>query len=152
MDWCASPAPPRRSPSAGSRHRSRRPKVQGPSIYSSGNVGKIYDNGTPAVIDFNLEVDKGEFIAFLGPSGFGKTTTLRMIAGFRSHYDGRYFHPRPSHQRRAAGAPADGDDFSELCAVSAHDGAGQRSLRSRRQEAAGSRPRGEGRAILEKLG
>jgi ABC-type Fe3+/spermidine/putrescine transport system ATPase subunit len=47
-------------------------------------VGKIYDNGTPAVIDFNLEVSKGEFIAFLGPSGCGKTTTLRMIAGFES--------------------------------------------------------------------
>ena len=46
------------------------------------NVGKVYDNGTPAVIDFNLDVKKGEFIAFLGPSGCGKTTTLRMIAGF----------------------------------------------------------------------
>ena len=45
-------------------------------------VGKVYDNGTPAVIDFNLSVTKGEFIAFLGPSGCGKTTTLRMIAGF----------------------------------------------------------------------
>jgi len=48
------------------------------------SVGKVYDNGTPAVIDFNLEVSKGEFIAFLGPSGCGKTTTLRMIAGFES--------------------------------------------------------------------
>jgi ABC-type Fe3+/spermidine/putrescine transport system ATPase subunit len=47
-------------------------------------VGKVYDNGTPAVIDFDLAVDKGEFIAFLGPSGCGKTTTLRMIAGFES--------------------------------------------------------------------
>ncbi|MDX3929708.1 MAG: ABC transporter ATP-binding protein [Shinella sp.] len=47
-------------------------------------VGKVYDNGTPAVIDFNLAVMKGEFIAFLGPSGCGKTTTLRMIAGFES--------------------------------------------------------------------
>ena len=46
------------------------------------NVGKVDDNGTPAVIDFNLDVKKGEFIAFLGPSGCGKTTTLRMIAGF----------------------------------------------------------------------
>eukprot|EP01037_Dinobryon_pediforme_P014633 gene14633-14757_t len=46
------------------------------------NVGKVYDTGTPAVIDFNLDVKKGEFIAFLGPSGCGKTTTLRMIAGF----------------------------------------------------------------------
>ncbi len=45
-------------------------------------VGKVFDNGTAAVIDFNLDVAKGEFIAFLGPSGCGKTTTLRMIAGF----------------------------------------------------------------------
>jgi len=48
------------------------------------NAGKVYDNGTPAVIDFNLAIEKGEFIAFLGPSGCGKTTTLRMIAGFES--------------------------------------------------------------------
>jgi putative spermidine/putrescine transport system ATP-binding protein/spermidine/putrescine transport system ATP-binding protein len=48
------------------------------------DIGKVYDNGTPAVIDFNLDVRKGEFIAFLGPSGCGKTTTLRMIAGFES--------------------------------------------------------------------
>ena len=48
------------------------------------NVYKTYDNGTPAVIDFNLNVEKGEFIAFLGPSGCGKSTTLRMISGFES--------------------------------------------------------------------
>ncbi len=47
-------------------------------------VGKVYDNGTPAVVDFDLAVTKGEFIAFLGPSGCGKTTTLRMIAGFET--------------------------------------------------------------------
>jgi putative spermidine/putrescine transport system ATP-binding protein len=39
-------------------------------------------SGTTVVQDFNLEVDKGEFVSFLGPSGCGKTTTLRMIAGF----------------------------------------------------------------------
>lgn len=38
--------------------------------------------GTAAVCDFNLDVQKGEFVSFLGPSGCGKTTTLRMIAGF----------------------------------------------------------------------
>jgi ABC-type Fe3+/spermidine/putrescine transport system ATPase subunit len=48
------------------------------------NVHKTYDNGTPAVIDFNLDVEKGEFIAFLGPSGCGKSTTLRMISGFET--------------------------------------------------------------------
>ena len=54
-------------------------------------VGKTYDNGAPAVIDFNLNVSKGEFIAFLGPSGCGKTTTLRMIAGFESITTGDIF-------------------------------------------------------------
>jgi putative spermidine/putrescine transport system ATP-binding protein len=34
------------------------------------------------VQDFNLAVEKGEFVSFLGPSGCGKTTTLRMVAGF----------------------------------------------------------------------
>ena len=34
------------------------------------------------VRDFNLAIDKGEFVSFLGPSGCGKTTTLRMVAGF----------------------------------------------------------------------
>jgi putative spermidine/putrescine transport system ATP-binding protein/spermidine/putrescine transport system ATP-binding protein len=54
-------------------------------------VGKVYDNGTPAVIDFDLRVEKGEFIAFLGPSGCGKTTTLRMIAGFETITSGEIF-------------------------------------------------------------
>jgi len=31
------------------------------------NVGKVYDNGTPAVIDFNLSIRNARFIAFLGP-------------------------------------------------------------------------------------
>jgi putative spermidine/putrescine transport system ATP-binding protein len=45
------------------------------------NICKEF-TGNPAVCDFNLEVEKGEFVSFLGPSGCGKTTTLRMIAGF----------------------------------------------------------------------
>jgi putative spermidine/putrescine transport system ATP-binding protein len=45
------------------------------------NISKQYANN-PVVKDFNLEVQKGEFVSFLGPSGCGKTTTLRMIAGF----------------------------------------------------------------------
>ncbi len=41
-----------------------------------------------AVDNFNLQVNKGEFISFLGPSGCGKTTTLRMIAGFEKPTSG----------------------------------------------------------------
>ena len=45
-------------------------------------VNKLFTQGHYAVDNFNLQVERGEFISFLGPSGCGKTTTLRMIAGF----------------------------------------------------------------------
>ena len=47
------------------------------------NINKQYKgNNKKSVTDFNLDIEKGEFIAFVGPSGCGKSTTLRMIAGF----------------------------------------------------------------------
>jgi len=46
----------------------------------SGITKKFGD--TSVVKDFNLDIEKGEFVSFLGPSGCGKTTTLRMVAGF----------------------------------------------------------------------
>ena len=39
---------------------------------------------TRVVKDFNLDIQKGEFISLLGPSGCGKTTVLRMVAGFET--------------------------------------------------------------------
>ncbi len=68
------------------------------------HVSKTFGQ-TQAVIDFSLEVEKGEFISFLGPSGCGKTTTLRMIAGFEQPSEGQIFLEnedvtfRPPHQR-----------------------------------------------------
>ncbi|HSF79624.1 MAG TPA: ABC transporter ATP-binding protein [Anaerolineales bacterium] len=47
------------------------------------NLNKFF-GATEAVVDFNLDVDKGELVSFLGPSGCGKTTTLRMVAGFET--------------------------------------------------------------------
>ncbi len=45
-------------------------------------VYKYYEkNPTPAVADFNLDINDKEFVVFVGPSGCGKSTTLRMIAG-----------------------------------------------------------------------
>ncbi|MCP4691154.1 MAG: ABC transporter ATP-binding protein [Desulfobacterales bacterium] len=37
----------------------------------------------------DLQIEPGEFFAFLGPSGCGKTTLLRLIAGFESAQSGR---------------------------------------------------------------
>lgn len=52
------------------------------------HITKRFANFT-AVENFNLEVEKGEFVSFLGPSGCGKTTTLRMIAGFETPTSGK---------------------------------------------------------------
>ncbi|MGN1317564.1 MAG: ABC transporter ATP-binding protein [Lachnospirales bacterium] len=51
-------------------------------IVSIKNVNKIYDGGNHVVKNLNLDVYEGEFLTLLGSSGCGKTTTLRMIAGF----------------------------------------------------------------------
>ncbi len=42
-------------------------------------VGKTYDDGTVAVQQLDLEVERGELVCLVGPSGCGKSTTLKMI-------------------------------------------------------------------------
>ena len=44
-------------------------------------VNKVYGKNH-VVKDLNLTVEEGDFLTLLGSSGCGKTTTLRMIAGF----------------------------------------------------------------------
>lgn len=43
------------------------------------HLSKVYRGGKKAVDDLNIEIKQGEFIAFIGTSGSGKTTALRMI-------------------------------------------------------------------------
>ena len=52
------------------------------------NIKKNFD-GTDVLNGIDLSIEKGEFITFLGSSGCGKTTTLRIIAGLETPDEGR---------------------------------------------------------------
>jgi multiple sugar transport system ATP-binding protein len=73
------------------------------------HLSKSYGRSSArAVNDLNLDIETGEFVALLGSSGCGKTSTLRMIAGFeqvtagRITLAGRRIDGLPPAQRRVA--------------------------------------------------
>ena len=45
------------------------------------NLSKTYNKKIEALHDINFTIEHGQFFVLLGPSGAGKTTTLRCIAG-----------------------------------------------------------------------
>ena len=40
------------------------------------NVNKTYSDGTTALTNLSLTIQKGEFFGLLGPNGAGKSTTI----------------------------------------------------------------------------
>ena len=68
------------------------------------NITAGYDQNI-ILKDFNISVEKGEFVSLLGSSGCGKTTCLRLIAGFSEPmggqiiFNGQDYTKVPLHKR-----------------------------------------------------
>ena len=43
------------------------------------NVTKVYENGAVGLRDFNLHIERGEFVFVVGSSGSGKSTFIRLL-------------------------------------------------------------------------
>lgn len=54
-------------------------------------VSKTFPGGSRAVTNFTLNIKDGEFLTILAPSASGKSTILRMIAGFEEVADGEIY-------------------------------------------------------------
>ena len=49
------------------------------------HLNKVYKSRSgdvPALLDINLDIGDGEFVAIIGPSGCGKSTLLYILGGF----------------------------------------------------------------------
>ncbi|NQW20010.1 MAG: ABC transporter ATP-binding protein [Chloroflexi bacterium] len=58
------------------------PSTETGVIHLQGVECRYPGSDSPAISDFNLLVHPGEFVSILGRSGAGKTTALRVVAGF----------------------------------------------------------------------
>lgn len=66
------------------------------------HLNKVYPDGNvTAVVDVNLNIPKGEYVAIMGPSGCGKTSLLNLIGGLDRPDSGEvYFEGQPFSQMR----------------------------------------------------
>jgi cell division transport system ATP-binding protein len=57
------------------------PKPESKGMVVLQGICKTYGNGSQALIDINLTVQKGDFLFITGPSGSGKSTLLKLLYG-----------------------------------------------------------------------
>lgn len=55
------------------------------------NVSKIYANGVHALKEINIDIESGEFIYIIGPTGSGKSTFIKLLDGEEIPDSGRVF-------------------------------------------------------------
>lgn len=55
------------------------------------SVSQVFPDGTRAINNINLNIQKGEFCVLLGPSGAGKSTLMGMVNGLVIPSDGEIF-------------------------------------------------------------
>jgi multiple sugar transport system ATP-binding protein len=72
------------------------------------SLTKVFDDGTLAVDQVSLVAASGEFLVLLGPTGCGKSTILRLVAGLEAPsaghvlIDGQVVDHLPARERRLA--------------------------------------------------
>lgn len=54
-------------------------------------VSKVYPNGTKGLIDVDLKIEQGEFVAIIGLSGSGKSTLIRCVNKMHEITSGELF-------------------------------------------------------------
>ncbi len=83
----------------------------GEQIISLRGIGRTYDMGhvtVPALVDVDLDVARGEFLAIVGPSGSGKSTMMHILGCLDRPTTGTYL---------LAGAPVEDNDDDGLARV-----------------------------------
>ena len=55
---------------------------------SLSNISMTFPDGTQAIDDVDLTIERGEFVTIVGPSGCGKSTLLRIVSGLEAQTSG----------------------------------------------------------------